>query len=181
LAGDALLTFAFEVITKEVDDTDIAIKLVSQLAESSGPAGMIAGQMADLKAENKKGTEEMLEYIHVNKTAKMFQCSALCGGITGGADTQQLRCIWDYGLNLGLAFQVADDILDVCSCAEQTGKTIGKDAKSDKCTYPAVVGLERSKQIEKQFANNAVEALSTFGAEGEVLRQLPIALLERVK
>lgn len=181
LTGDALLTFAFEIIAKEVNDINVAVKIIGQLAESAGPAGMIAGQMADLKAENQKGTLEILEYIHVNKTAKMFQCAALCGGIAGNADTKQLRCLWNYGLNLGLAFQVADDILDICGSSEQTGKTIGKDEKADKCTYPAVLGLEKSKEIERELADKAVAALKDFGSEAEILRQLPIALLERVK
>ncbi|MBN1795828.1 MAG: polyprenyl synthetase family protein [Sedimentisphaerales bacterium] len=181
LTGDALLTFAFEIVAKEIDDTDIAIKVISQLAESAGPAGMIAGQMADLKAESQKPDIETLEYIHQNKTAKMFQCSAVCGGIAGGADTKQLRCLWNYGLNLGLAFQVADDILDICSSAEQTGKTSGKDQKSQKCTYPAVLGLKKSRKIEKEFADKAVKALAYFGPEADILRQLPIALLQRVK
>ena len=181
LTGDALLTLAFEIIAKEVDDSDIARKLVAQLAESAGAAGMIAGQIADLKAEKAEGTIEALEYIHSNKTAKMFGCSALCGGIAGGAGTAQLRRLWEYGLNVGLAFQVADDILDVCGSSEHLGKTTGKDAKAAKCTYPAVVGLERSRQIERRFADKAVAALESFGPKADILRQLPIALLERGK
>ncbi len=181
LAGDALLTLAFEILAKEVDDSDIARKLIGQLAESAGAAGMIAGQMADLAAEKAEGTIEALQYIHTNKTAKMFQCSVLCGGIAGRADTDQLRSLWEYGLNLGLAFQVADDILDVCGSSEHLGKTAGKDAKSAKCTYPAVVGLEKSRQVERQFADMAVAALESFGSEADILRQLPIALLERGK
>jgi geranylgeranyl pyrophosphate synthase len=181
LTGDALLTLAFEVLAKEVDDLDIARKLIAQLGESAGAAGMIAGQMADLAAEKVEGTIEALQYIHTNKTAKMFQCSALCGGIAAKADTAELRRLWEYGLNLGLAFQVADDILDVCGSSEYLGKTVGKDEKAAKCTYPAVVGLEESRQIERQFADKAVAALKSFGPKADTLRQLPIALLERGK
>jgi geranylgeranyl pyrophosphate synthase len=179
LAGDALLTLAFEIIAKEVDEADIAQKLTAQLAESAGAAGMIAGQMADLKAEKTEGTIEALEYIHTNKTAKMFGCAALCGGISGRADTDTLRRLWEYGLNVGLAFQVADDILDLCGSSEALGKTAGKDAKAAKCTYPAVVGLKKSRQIERAFADRAVAALEGFGPEADILRQLPVALLER--
>jgi len=181
LTGDALLTLAFEILAKEIDEPDIAVKIISQLAESAGPAGMIAGQMADLRAENLKGTVPMLEYIHQNKTARMFQCAALCGAIAAAADTGQLRCFWEYGLNVGLAFQVADDILDVCGSSEQAGKTIGKDQKADKCTYPAVTGLDESQKIEKEFAQKAVQALSHFGKEADLLRQLPLTLLQRQK
>jgi geranylgeranyl diphosphate synthase type II len=92
-----------------------------------------------------------------------------------------LRCLWDYGLNIGLAFQVADDILDVCGSSEHLGKTAGKDVRTAKCTYPAVVGLEKSCEIEKKFAQKAVAALESFGPEACLLRQLPIALLERSK
>jgi geranylgeranyl pyrophosphate synthase len=181
LAGDALLTIAFEILAKEVDDSDIAVKLIGQLAESAGGGGMIAGQMADLKAENGNGDIKALQYIHTNKTAKMFQCAAICGGIAGRADTQQLRSLWEYGLNLGLAFQVADDILDVCGSSEDTGKTVGKDEKAAKCTYPAVVGVDESRQKEREFADKAVAALEQFGQAANILRQLPIALLKRGK
>ena len=181
LAGDALLTLAFEILAKEVDDSDVAGKLIGQLAESAGGAGMIAGQMADLAGEKVKSTVNSLEYIHTNKTAKMFQCSILCGAIAGRADTTMLRCLWDYGLNIGLAFQVADDILDVCGSSEHLGKTAGKDVRAAKCTYPAVVGLEKSREIEKKFAQKAVAALESFGPEACLLRQLPITLLERSK
>jgi geranylgeranyl diphosphate synthase type II len=181
LTGDALLTLAFEILAKEIDDSKIARKLIRQLGESAGAAGMIAGQMADLKAEQIEGTVEALQYIHTNKTAKMFQCAVLCGGIAGRAETSELRKLSEYGLNLGLAFQVADDILDVCGNSEDVGKTVGKDAQASKCTYPAVVGLEKSRQVERQLADKAVAALESFGPEADLLRQLPIALLERGK
>lgn len=181
LAGDALLTMAFEILAKEIDEPQIAVKMIAQLAESAGPAGMIAGQMADLEAEKVVSTKERLEYIHTSKTARMFQCAALCGAIAANATTEQLRRFWEYGLKLGLAFQVADDILDVCGSSEQIGKTAGKDIKASKCTYPAVVGLEKSRVIEKQLAAQAADAIESFGPEADILRQLPMALLERTK
>lgn len=181
LTGDALLTMAFEFLAKEIDDPQIAVKIIAQLAESAGAAGMIAGQMADLEAEKVHGDKQMLEYIHINKTARMFQCSTLCGAIAAKADIQQMRCLWEYGLKIGLAFQVADDILDVCGSSRSMGKTAGKDVKASKCTYPAIVGIEESRDIEKQLAQEAVDALKSFGTEANILRQLPIALLERKK
>jgi geranylgeranyl diphosphate synthase type II len=181
LTGDALLTLAFEILAKEIDDSEIARKLIVQLGKSAGAGGMIAGQMADVAAEKTEGTIEALQYIHTNKTAKMFQCAVLCGGIAGRAETSELRRLSEYGLNLGLAFQVADDILDVCGNSEDIGKTTGKDAQAAKCTYPAVVGLEKSRQVERQLADKAVAALESFGPQADILRQLPIALLERGK
>ncbi len=181
LTGDALLTMAFEFLAKEIDNPQIAVKMIAQLAESAGAAGMIAGQMADLESEKIEGDKQMLEYIHTNKTARMFQCAAVCGAIAGGANTEQLRRLWDYGLKVGLAFQIADDILDICGSSRNMGKTAGKDAKAAKCTYPAIIGLEESRDIEKQLAQEAIDAIKSFGPEADILRQLPIALIDRQK
>jgi len=181
LTGDALLTLAFEILAKEIDEPAVAVRLIGQLAEAAGPSGMIAGQMADLKAEKSRGTEELLQTIHTNKTAKMFRCAVACGAICGGADKSQFDCLCEYGLKIGLGFQVADDILDVCASSEQLGKTAGKDARADKCTYPAVVGIEKSKQLAKKLADEAVVLLTPFGQKADTLRQLAIALLERTK
>ena len=181
LTGDGLLTLAFEILAKEIDDPVTSVKIIGQIAESSGPAGMIAGQMADLKAEKIEGSEQLLEYIHLNKTAKMFQCAALCGAIAGRANMSQVRALSEYGLKVGLAFQIADDILDICGSSEQIGKTAGKDVKAAKCTYPAVVGLERAKKIEKNLADQAVKALNSFGLKADILRELPMVLLQRTR
>lgn len=181
LAGDALLTLAFEILAKEIDEPTIAVKLIGQLAQDAGPSGMIAGQMADLRAENGRGNEELLEYIHTNKTAKMFRCAAVMGAICGGAEKKQLDLLNEYGLKIGLGFQIADDILDVSASSEQLGKTVGKDAKAAKCTYPAVVGIEKARELEKKLANEAVAILEPFGKKADTLRQLAMALLERTK
>ena len=183
LTGDALLTLAFEILAKEIDGPAVAVKLVRELAEASGPAGMIAGQMADIKTTLNKtqATRKELQTIHINKTAKMFRCAAVMGAVCGGAKKSQLDRLSEYGLKIGLGFQIADDILDVCASSEQLGKTAGKDAKADKCTYPAVVGIERSKQLAKQLADEAVALLEPFGQKADILRQLTIALLERTK
>ena len=181
LAGDALLTFAFEILAKQVDEPSVAVRLIAELAEAAGPAGMIAGQMADLKAEKAVGTEEILEYIHINKTAKLFRCAAIMGAICGGANASQLRCLGEYGLKVGLGFQIADDILDVSASSGQLGKTAGKDAKAGKATYPAVVGMEESWQLAKRLADEAVTQLKPFGREADCLRQLAVALLQRTK
>jgi len=181
LVGDALLTLAFEILSKEIDEPAVAVSLICQLAESAGPAGMIAGQMLDLKAENRKGNKELLEYIHINKTAKMFKCAALMGAIAGRATDEQLKALCEYGLAIGLGFQIADDILDISGNSAHIGKTTGKDERSAKCTYPAVFGMEKSMQRAKELADEAVAALELFGSKADILRQLAIALLKRTK
>lgn len=181
LAGDAILTLAFEILSTRIGEPGMAMKLVAELAQAAGPGGLIAGQIADLKATGTAGTIEALEYIHTNKTAKMFCCAAVMGGICGRADEGQLQCLRDYGLKIGLGFQIADDILDVSASSEQLGKTAGKDAKAAKCTYPAVVGLPRAKQLEKNLAAEALAALKPFGQKADPLHQLVLALLERIK
>jgi geranylgeranyl diphosphate synthase type II len=183
LAGDALLTLAFEILATDIDDPAIAIRLVHELADAAGPAGMIAGQMADLKAPLQKtqATEQNLRAIHINKTGKMFRCAAVMGAVCGGANKDELESLSQYGLKIGLGFQIADDILDVCASSEQLGKTAGKDARADKCTYPAVVGIEKSKQLAKKLADEAAALLAPFDTKADTLRRLAIALLERTK
>ena len=181
LTGDGLLTLAFEILADRIDDSVLAVKLIGELARASGPAGMIAGQMADLKAENTVGNVPMLEYIHTNKTAKMFRCAARMGALCGGANPESLEALGQYGLKVGLGFQIADDILDVSASSEQLGKTAGKDVQAAKCTYPAVVGIEKAKELERNLAREATALLEPFGADAEILRQLAVALLDRSK
>lgn len=189
LAGDALLTLAFEVLAKEIKSPAMAARLIGEFAEAAGPAGMVAGQMADLDFENKNIDEKMLRYIHTNKTAKMFCCAAVTGGIcgstlltTGGrANEKQLNRLREYGLKIGLGFQIADDILDVCGTSKQLGKTSGKDAKQGKQTYPAVVGVAKSRELAKKIADDAVVALNPFGEKAKTLRLLVETLLNRTK
>ena len=186
LAGDALLTLAFEILASRIADAGLAVRLIRQLAEAAGAAGMIAGQMADLKAENTIGNTDILEYIHTNKTAKMFRCAAVMGGLCGQAELGQrwseggqLDALAQYGLKIGLGFQIADDILDVSASSEQLGKTAGKDIEAAKCTYPAVIGINKSRELERRLAREAVEALAPFGSRAGVLHALAAALLQR--
>ncbi len=181
LTGDALLTLAFELLAERIDDAAMAVALVRELAQAAGAAGMIAGQVADLKAENTEGSIDSLEYIHIHKTAKMFRCAAVMGGLCGRADPEQFDALARYGLKIGLGFQIADDILDVSASSEQLGKTAGKDVRAAKCTYPALLGIERSKALERQLADEAAAALQPFGPGADVLRQLAFALLDREK
>ena len=181
LAGDALLTLAFEVLSVEVDKPELAIRLVRTLAEAAGPSGMIAGQVADMAGDHKIGTMDDLRYIHINKTAKMFAAAAGLGAIAGEANEKQLEQLIEYGLKIGLGFQVSDDILDVVSTAEQLGKTIGKDQQQGKLTYPALVGLEKSKEIAEFLTEEAVMALEGLDNEADILRRLAVEMLYRTK
>jgi len=181
LAGDALLTLAFDILAKQIKNVPLAVKLISELARAAGPAGMIAGQMADLQAENTKGSKKILEYIHTNKTAKMFRCAAAMGAACGNASAAEFNRLCEYGLKTGLCFQIADDILDVCGASSSLGKTAGKDAKAGKTTYPSVVGLKKSKLLAKKLTDEAITALKPFGHKADMLRNLAAALLERKK
>jgi len=181
LAGDALLTLAFEILSVEISDGSAASNLIGVLARASGGAGMIAGQVADMAGEKSGGGLDMLEYIHTNKTAKMFEAAAVMGGICGGASKEQVSCLRQYGMAVGLGFQVADDILDVSASSEELGKTAGKDAIQEKITYPAVAGIDESRRIAKDLADKAIESLSVFDGRADVLRQLSLELLSRTR
>lgn len=181
LAGDALLTLAFEIIAKQIKEPSISVRMIRTLAEAAGPAGMIAGQIADLMHENQVGTAEQLKYIHIHKTAKMFAASAALGGIAGGADDQQLSALLSYGLNLGLGFQIADDLLDVTANSEQLGKTAGKDVQQGKLTYPALMGIDESRRQLQTLTDQAILAIKPFGGRAVLLEQLALELQHRTK
>ncbi len=181
LAGDALLTLAFEILATRIVTPAVSVRLISQLARDAGANGMIAGQVADLKAEQMTGTEELLEYIHINKTAKMFRCAAAMGAICGLASQEQFDSLCEYGLNIGLTFQITDDILDETASSEHLGKTVGKDIRAAKCTYPAVVGMDRAMEIQHKLTAVAIAALEPFGPKADSLRHLATALLQRTR
>jgi geranylgeranyl diphosphate synthase, type II len=181
LAGDGLLSLAFEILADDISDSAVSAKMVSELCRAAGPGGMIAGQMADIEAEQAEPTAEALEYIHKNKTAKMIRCSAVLGALAGRAGEQQIAKIGDYGMKIGLAFQIADDILDIEGSSEQLGKTAGKDIMQGKMTYPALVGLEKSREIAAGLAEQGCAALEQFGQKADTLRKLAKALLHRTK
>ena len=181
LAGDGLLTLAFEILASDVEDRSMAMAMTKTLARAAGPSGMIAGQMADMLSDDTDANVELLGYIHTNKTAKMFAASAVMGAIAAGANADQLRHMEQYGLNIGLSFQIADDILDVTASSDQLGKTAGKDAEQGKLTYPLVVGIAEAKKLAKVYAGKAIESLNIFGPQAGVLRQLATELLNRTK
>jgi len=179
LAGDAVLTMAFELLCREIAEPDISVKMVQELASAAGPGGMIAGQAADLRAETEEANLELLEYIHANKTARMFRCAAAMGATAGGASQADYDRLSEYGMKIGLCFQISDDILDVQGSKEQLGKTAGKDARAGKLTYPSLVGLEKSVELEQKLTREAIETVEGFGGSGWILRSLAGALAGR--
>ena len=179
LAGDGLLTLAFELPAQRIDDAQTAVRIIRTLAEAAGPSGMIAGQMADMEGEHTAGTLERLRYIHINKTAKMFSAAAGLGAIAGQASEQDVAALLSYGLKIGLGFQIADDLLDVTASSEQLGKTAGKDAAQGKLTYPSLVGIEESRVLLRRLTDEAVEAIRYFGPPAEILRRLALEMQTR--
>jgi len=181
LAGDGLLTLAFEILSSEVQTPNIAVRMIRTLSEAAGPSGMIAGQAADMNGPHVNGSMRRLEYIHMNKTAEMFAASTAMGAIAGGATDKQLAALIEYGQKIGLGFQIADDLLDITANSDQLGKTAGKDAEQGKLTYPALVGVDKSRDIFEKLTHEAIGALKTFGEKAGTLRQLATELLNRTK
>lgn len=182
LAGDALLTQAFEIAAQSASFPRYPReKLVLEIAKASGSLQLIAGQVADLEAEGKKISEAELKFIHERKTSALLCCSVRLGGMSANCTAAQLRALTDFGYHVGLAFQVIDDILDVTQTSEQLGKTAGKDVAVQKATYPAIVGLEKSRQIAAKLTDKAFAALKTFKGRAVALEALAQYLLQRDK
>lgn len=180
LAGDALLTQAFEILIQSTPTKRYSHhQMVMDLAQASGSLQLIAGQVADLEGEGKKIAEADLRYIHERKTSALLRCSVRLGGMTANGSAAQLRALSDFGYYVGLAFQVIDDILDVTQTSEQLGKTAGKDVAAQKATYPSIVGLEKSRAIAARLTTRAYAALKPFGGRAVALEALAKYLLER--
>jgi geranylgeranyl diphosphate synthase type II len=181
LAGDALLTIAFETVSraKPTPRYDMSI-LLREIAVAAGSQKLIAGQVADLEAEGRKVKRDQLRFIHENKTAAILKSSVRLGAMSANADAKKLRAVTQFGHGLGLAFQVIDDILDVTQSSEILGKSAGKDIAAKKATYPAVIGLEKSRAEARRLTRQAHDALSVFrDGEAEPLHCLANYLLER--
>lgn len=180
LAGDALLTLAFEIAAKAKGWPRYPHQaIILELARAAGSLHLIAGQVADLEAEGKTIPESQLRYIHECKTAALLCCSVRLGGMSANCSPAQLRALTNFGRNVGLAFQVIDDILDVTQTSEQLGKTAGKDKRSKKATYPAIVGLEKSRRFAEQLTAEAFAALKVFKGRAVALEALAHFLLNR--
>jgi geranylgeranyl diphosphate synthase, type II len=180
LAGDALLTLAFQTLTFVPVEPQRRLNILSTIAQAAGTdRGMIGGQVADLEAEKKAPDVGTLEYIHRSKTAALIRASIVAGGIAGGAASEDIERLRRFGENIGWAFQVVDDILDVEESSAALGKTAGKDQAQQKATYPALFGILQSRDIAADLAAKALHELECYGERASRLRELAQFLVAR--
>lgn len=180
LAGDALQALAFELVARTPANARFtAGDYVLELAVTAGSLHLIGGQVADLEGEAKKLPMSELRYVHESKTAALLTTSVLLGAKSAGASAEQVAALRNFGMATGLAFQVIDDILDVTQTSEKLGKSAGKDLASEKSTFPALIGLDASREEARRLTAEAHDALSIFGESGLRLRQLADYLLQR--
>ncbi|MGI8962690.1 MAG: polyprenyl synthetase family protein [Bryobacteraceae bacterium] len=181
LAGDALLTLAFEVLSRmQQVGAERRIRLVEELSRAAGTVGgMIGGQVNDLEGERKTPTTLLLESIHRAKTGALLRASVRMGAIYAGARDSELAALSQYGEHIGLAFQIVDDLLDVEEPTQALGKTAGKDKAQQKITFPAVYGLEKSREMAEEERLQAHLALRTFGDRADRLRQIADFVVQR--
>jgi len=182
LAGDALLSEAFHHVASETAGVpaERVVKVLAALGQSVGAVGLAGGQVLDLKSEGKSDVDmDTLTWIHTHKTAALLKAAVSCGAILAGANDGQVKQCEIYALKIGLAFQVADDILDVTASTEELGKTAGKDLDADKTTYPKLLGLDRSKKVAQELVDEAKQALEEFGPAAAPLNGLADYIIAR--
>ena len=180
LAGDALLTHAFELIASADLSADKRIKAVSVLSSRSGVAGMIGGQVIDLKYESENPDLSQILSVHKLKTGALIASACLLGCIAAGANENQMCAAEEFAYNLGIAFQIKDDILDIVGNSEELGKPIGSDAENDKTTYVSIKGLEESQKDVEDYTEKAISSLSEF-ENSEFIKMLAEMLINRSK
>lgn len=179
LAGDALLNKAFETVSQYGEKAPNAMRAIAIMAKSSGTEGMIGGQIVDIESEGKDIDIEQLKYIHLLKTGAIIRSSCVIGAVIAGAREEEINAVDEFAANLGVAFQIQDDILDVVGTEAELGKPIGSDEKSDKNTYVKLFGLEKSEAIVAEYSNKAMDALNIFGRKAEFLKRLTKYLSDR--
>lgn len=180
LAGDALLTLAFEWLAcSESLQADISSRLSLELASAAGSRGVIGGQFEDMDAEGKQPDQELVEYIHAHKTARLIQASVRMGGIAASATKPQLSALTSYGGKLGLAFQITDDILNETSTLEELGKKPGTDRQRGKLTYVAAYGMNAARKAAERLTHEAIEEIMKLAGGTEVLVSFAERMMER--
>lgn len=183
LAGDALLTSAFEIMANRSLYPGISyetlLNIMFETAQAIGRMGTIGGQAVDLQMEGAEPDAAVLEYIHTHKTGKLILASVRGGAMLGGADSDRLDALTVYGKDIGLAFQVIDDILDLEGDDKKLGKNAGADLKKGKMTYPAVLGLQESRKLAARLVDRAIESLEMLGESGEALSDLAKYVIAR--
>lgn len=183
LAGDALLTMAFNILaSRENSDTSnpaLKLNIIDIIAEAAGQPGMIEGQMTDIESEGKNLTFNELEKMHYLKTGALIEASVVTGAFLGGASEKEVENLKKYSRLIGLAFQVADDILNVTGDPELMGKATGTDESLNKATYPSLLGLEESKEFAERLIADSLRELEAFGGNAEPLRAIASYIIER--
>jgi geranylgeranyl diphosphate synthase type II len=183
LAGDALLTMAFSMMTDSVFtkkiNPDRLLKVISEISHAAGDRGMIGGQVVDILSEHTEIDLKTLEYIHTNKTGSLIRASVRTGGILAGANEEELRGVTIYGEDVGFAFQITDDLLDIEGTREELGKETGMDSHKGKKTYPSMLGIEESKRKVRELVENALSALSIFNHRADPLRGIARFIIDR--
>ncbi len=182
LAGDGLHTYAYEVLAKLQCPAEARASIIGEIAHATGTVdGMIGGQVMDLEAEHQHPDAKTLESIHRSKTGALLTASVVTGGMYAGADVTQIQHLRNFGTNIGLAFQIVDDVLDVTQTSEQLGKTAGKDTATEKATYPSLFGIDASIAKADELVKKADAALDPFGDRAGNLREIAAFLVERRK
>ena len=182
LAGDALLNYAFEVMLSNSinkENPQKYLRAINEIAKSSGIHGMIGGQVVDVESENKTISKDKLDFIHLNKTAAIIIGCMRAGAIIGNANAEELEKITRYGRNIGLSFQIVDDILDIIGDESKLGKHVGSDIENHKSTYPSLLGLEESKAIAKQLIDEAKENIKDLKEDSRFLDGLADYIIDR--
>jgi len=179
LAGDSLLVYAFESMTNMTVDEKLVLKMINELAQEAGHKGVIAGQMVDILSEGKKVSEKTLKFIHHNKTARLINLPIRFGCYLSKASAEDQARLEEFGNKIGLAFQIVDDILDIEGNAQTLGKSIGKDEKVNKATFPAIYGLEKSRNMAEKLVAEAKVLLKPYGEKAETLLLLCDFILTR--
>jgi geranylgeranyl diphosphate synthase, type II len=185
LAGDGLLTEAFALMARRDvpgnPEPGSLLRVIALIARAAGHDGMVGGQVVDIRSEGKALDPATVEFIHTHKTGALITASVVSGAVLAGGDERQVEAITAYGKAIGLAFQIADDILDIEGDAKQMGKSVGGDARKKKITYPSVLGLEASRKIQTEMVENALNALRDFDEASDPLRHLAGYIIERKK
>lgn len=179
LTGDALLNFAYQILSTRITDPAVAVASVRALSRAVGADGMIGGQACDMLSEKAEPSEALLSYLHLRKTARLFEASCRLGAIAAHATPDVSERLSVFGRHFGLAFQMADDLLDVCGSVGQVGKAVGKDSAAGKQTYPSLLGVEGARQAARREAQAASDALDAVDASADDLRRLAEFVIER--
>lgn len=185
LAGDGLLTLAFQTLVSEqalkLNGAEKCAKAVQTLARYAGATGMIGGQMIDLDSENKDVSVDCLQLMDLKKTGALMAAACVLGCISAGASDEKIEAARIYAENIGLAFQIIDDILDITSSTEELGKPVGSDRENQKSTYAVLLGIEKCRELSKELTEKAISSLSVFENDTKALSDFAVALLNRRK